>query len=131
VRSFVREPAKDAEDVLDLHVVQRGGRLVRDQQRRVQRERASDPDALLLSARQRRRPVTDPIREADSREQLARPRARLAPADPGPRASGSSRSPRIEARDEVERLEHDPDAGTAGTRSSPPPSGSSRPSHPP
>ena len=61
-------PVSDAEDAqhgLHLHVVEVRRRLVGDDERRVQRQRASDGDALHLPAAQRARAVIGAIREAD------------------------------------------------------------------
>ena len=48
--------------------------LVREDDRRLVDERTADCHALLLAARQLRRPMAPPIREADPFEQLVHPR---------------------------------------------------------
>ncbi len=70
---LVAHLAQQLED-LGLHRhVQRGGRLVGDDQRRVQRERHGDDDALLLAAGELVRVVVDPLfgfRDADLAQHL-------------------------------------------------------------
>ena len=48
----VRDLAQQPQDAVDLYVVEMRRRLVRQQQRRVERQRPGDGDALLLTARQ-------------------------------------------------------------------------------
>jgi hypothetical protein len=64
------ERAQQLEHGLDLDVVEVRGRLVRQQQRRVQRERACDRDPLLLPAGQ----VVGPMRAAIGQARLLQER---------------------------------------------------------
>ena len=76
--------------------VERGDRLVGDDQLRVQRQRACDADPLALPARELVRVAVDVIgRQPDHLEQLAAPARGSARADP---AGGSGTGPRGSAR---------------------------------
>ena len=90
----VGDLAQQPQDPLDLDVVEVGGRLVREQQRRVERKRAGDRDALLLAAGKLcRAGARAALAEADLRR--AARRARRAPrARPDRRrAAAPGRSP--------------------------------------
>src|SRR5437588_10585596 len=87
-----------------------GGRLIGEEQGRLVREGASDGHALLLAAREVTRPVLHAVAEADPIEQLGGATPRLATTR-APRPQGRCDVlERGEARNQVERLEHDADA---------------------
>ena len=65
-----RELAQQPDHAVDLHVVERRGRLVGHDERRIERERAGDRHPLLLPARELARPVVHPILEPDHRQEL-------------------------------------------------------------
>ena len=70
-REVVPDRRERADELVRLGLVQAGGRLVEQQERRPRRERPRDPEAALLAVRQPAgRPVAA-ILEAQSREQLA------------------------------------------------------------
>ena len=102
--------AQQPQHLLDLDVVEVRGRLVGEEQRRVERERPRDRDPLLLTARQVAGTVVHAVAETDLLEQLGRARAPLRPRAPSPRAQRDlDVLERGEARHQVERLEHDAD----------------------
>ena len=88
-----REVAQQAQHLLDLDVVEVRGRLVGEQQRRVERERPGDRDPLLLAAGHVARAVVHALGEPDLLEQLGRPRPALLPRRPSRRAAAPRRSP--------------------------------------
>ena len=101
-----RERAQQPDHAVDLHVIERRGRLVRDDQRWIERERAGDRHALLLAARELARPVVHAILEADHHQELFGTRPRGLASDAGVTHPDIDVLLRREARDEVERLEH-------------------------
>ena len=90
-----------------------GGGLIGEEERWVEREGSSDRDTLLFTAGQVPGPVAHPVVEVDHLEQLDRSLFGL-PARP---SRGSERKRDVlfggEAGDEIERLEHETDAGAA------------------
>ena len=99
---------------LDLDVVEVRGGLVGQDQRRIEAERTRDGDTLLLSARHVAGVVMETLAEADLLEQLDRSGPRRPWTTDRPRRIGAMTfSVRVEARHEVERLEHHADAMTA------------------
>src|SRR6185503_13358023 len=92
-----------------LHIVEMGGRLVGEEQRRLVDEGAGDGDALLLPAREVAGAVLHAVAEADALEQLtgAAPRV-TSPRARRPQGRGHVLE-RGEAGDQVEGLEHDAD----------------------
>ena len=62
--------ADQPQHLLDLHVVEVGGWLVGDDQRRIVDQRSGDSCALLLAARHAGREVSRTVREPDPLEQL-------------------------------------------------------------
>ena len=109
----VGDLAQQPQHAADLHVVEVRRRLVRQQQRRVERERPRDRDTLLLTARQLARAVRLPLGEADLGQHLGR----AAPSRACAHALGTQRHLDVlggrEARDQVERLEDDADPAPA------------------
>ena len=95
---------------VDLHVVEVGGRLVGEEQGRIVAERPGDRHPLLLPTGQVTRPVCPPVRRGrPARAARRRGRRAARPRMPGARSGIWTFSRRGEARDEVERLEHDAD----------------------
>ena len=93
--------------------VQRGGRLVGQQHRRLGGQRAGDPDALLLAAGELRGVGAGAVREPDEVEQLERAPAPLGPArarDLQRQRDVLERGPRAQ---QVELLEDHPDLAGA------------------
>ena len=111
-----REGTQRTEDAVDLHVVEVGGGLVGEEQRRVVDERPRDRDALLLAAGQVAGPMPAAIGQAEAIEQLVG----SVPGPPAPHAGEEERGldvlARREARDQVEGLEDDPDGVPAVVR---------------
>ena len=70
---------EEAQHAVDLDVVEVGGRLVGEDERRVVRESTRDRDPLLLTARQVTRPVVHAVGQADVVEQLDGPGPRFTP----------------------------------------------------
>jgi hypothetical protein len=70
-----RESTDEAQHLLHLDVVEMGGGLVGEHERRIQREGAGDRDALLLSAREIAGPVTQAVAEPDAFQELGGPSA--------------------------------------------------------
>ena len=85
------------------------GRLVGEQERRIEAERTSDRDALLLPARQIVGPVLQPLAEPERFEHLTRAIATGATRIARVPRCDRHVVERVEARDEVERLVHDAD----------------------
>ena len=106
-------PARRPSTPFHLGVVEGGGRLVGQQERRVVRQGAGDGDPLLLTARSSRGGAS-PRAEADAIQSSAA-RATRRGRPPRRRAAGHHVLGRRQARDEVERLEHDAD-GVAAER---------------
>src|SRR5439155_24193966 len=100
---------EELEDAIDVEVVEMSGRLVRQYERRIQRECAGDRDTPLPSTRELRRPVRPPPSERHPLEKLVRPLARDAP----PHSSRAERHldvlGRGQAGNQIERLEYDSD----------------------
>ena len=96
--------------------VERAGGLVGQQQHRVRDDRARDRHALLLAARQLRRVVARPGAEPDQLQRGQRPPPALRGPDPGVGQRQLDVAERGGARDEVERLEHEPDLAVADGR---------------
>ena len=109
------ELADEAQHRLDLDEVEVRGRFVGEHQRRIERDRARDGDALLLAAAQVARPVRHAVLQADLGEQLGGAFLRPAPGGPGRAQRHHHVLQRGQARNEVERLEHDAD-GVAAVR---------------
>ena len=107
------ERAERSEDPVDLHVVEVGGGLVGEEQRRVVDERPGDGHPLLLPAGQVTGPMRSAVGQAEPVEELVGP----VPAAPAAHAGDQERRldvlARREARDEVEGLEHDADGAAA------------------
>ena len=109
-----RELADQAQHLLDLDEVEVRGRFVGEQQRRIERERAGDRDALLLAAAQVAGPVGHAVLQADLGRAAPRPvRFALRPRDAGRPQRHHHVLQRGQARNEVERLEHDADGVAA------------------
>jgi hypothetical protein len=91
--------------------VERGGRLVEQQQRRIHRERARDRHALRLAPGELVRPRVGPRAHAELVEQLPRAALRLAAGDA---AHVHRREPHVvggrQVREQVVKLEHHADA---------------------
>jgi hypothetical protein len=77
--------------------VERGHRLVQEQDRGVARERAGQRDALPLATRELRRPRPREVPDAEPVEQLSRARA---PAEADVRLDGEVREKRVVLEDE-------------------------------
>jgi len=100
-----------------LHQLRRGlriegaSRLIGEDQGRIGHQRPSDGDALLLAARQLRRPVTGAIEEANFGQGVRRQLSAVvrAPVDERQLNLGN----RWQAREQVVRLEHEADAPAA------------------
>jgi hypothetical protein len=90
--------------------VQRPGRFVREQQRRIARHRPGDGDALPLTAGQLMRFVVHPVAEADTFECGRRPLAALGGPQPGVEEPVGHVVQRRHPGREVELLEHEADA---------------------
>ncbi len=110
------EFADEPQYLLDLDEVQVRGRLVGQDQRRIERDRARNRHSLLLTAAEITRPVRYPLLQADARKQLSG-------ALVG-RATWLARREQWhhdilqcgEARHEIECLKHDPDGLAAVIR---------------
>src|SRR6185436_2178087 len=100
---------EEIRDLLAGRFVELAGRLVREQQGRTIGERAGNRDALHLPARQLRRTVIDPPRQADVLEELARPGAAVALRRAGFGLRQLDVLPRGEHRQQEEALEHEAD----------------------
>ena len=68
-----RELTDQAQHLLDLDEVEVRGRFVGEDQRRIERDRAGDRDALLLSAAQVAGPMGHPVLQADLGRAVPRP----------------------------------------------------------
>src|SRR3954469_18839952 len=90
--------------------VQRARDLVEQERARARRQGAQDGDALLLAAREpARQPVLAAV-EPEAREQRARPLHRLGARQPvRPRRAEHHVLEHRQVREQVERLEHDPE----------------------
>ena len=108
------ESRSELEDLAAGLRVEVAGRLVRKQDRRLRDERARDRNALLLSARELRRPVRSTSREARLLQQLVEPRGVGLLA--GDRQRQGDVLFRGEHRQKVEELEHEPDVLAAELR---------------
>ena len=76
---------QQVDDLRSDRDVERGDRLVADDELRLQRDRARDPDALPLSARELvREAIRRARRQPDSLEQLGDPDAARTPQSPRP-----------------------------------------------
>ena len=109
----VGDLAQQPQHALDLYVVEVGRGLVRKQQRRVERQRARDRDALLLAAGQLAGPVQAAPAEAHLGQQLLGAPARPARGHAGRPQRYLHVLRRGQARHQVERLEDHPDAVAA------------------
>ena len=99
--------AQEAEDLGARSRVEVAGRFVGEQHRGPARERACDRDALLLTARQLRRAVVQPVAEPDGLHDRVEPLlVRLPAAERGRQGDVLERG---EGRHEVERLEDEAD----------------------
>ena len=81
--------ADEPQHLLDLNVVEVGGRLVGEDQRRVECDRPRDRHPLLLTAAEVTGPVVHPLRQPDPGQQLLGPLAGLAARHPAPPAAGT------------------------------------------
>ena len=111
-----RELAQQSQHAVDLDVVEVRGGLVGQHERRIVRERTGDGHALLLPARHVGGPVRRALGELHPLEQRVRPLLGLLAGH----LPGLQRDLHVlargEARDEVERLEHDADGVAAVAR---------------
>ncbi len=73
---LVCDVAEELNHIVDPRLIQMRGRLVGDQQRRIEGEGARDGDPLLLASGQTARLVRPAPRHADSQEQFIGPPAR-------------------------------------------------------
>ena len=100
------ELADQPQHLLDLDEVEVRGRLVGEDQRRIERDRPRDRDTLLLTAAEITWPVGRPVLQSDPRQQLFGLFVRRATA-----ARRAQRHHHVlqrgEAGHQVERLEHD------------------------
>jgi len=105
----IGEPPQEGEHALHLDVVEVSGRLISENDRRIQREGAGNGNSLLLAAGHRSRPVSHPVSKINHLEQvfgtIACDRTGLTR---GP-ADEFDVLPRAERGDEVESLKHDSD----------------------
>ena len=82
---------QEVDDLLAGGLIEIAGRLVRDENRRIGRQRAGQRDALLLAARELRRIVMQPLAEPDGCQLLRRARsASRSPASSSGTATFSS-----------------------------------------
>ena len=110
---LVAEPFEDAEHLRRGHRVQRAGRLVGQDHRRVRDQRSCDRDALLLPARQLRGHVVDARAEPDLVQRRERP---IVPGGPVHAGVGQRQLDVLQCartRDQVEALEHEADVTVA------------------
>ena len=98
--------------------VERGERLVEQQQARARQQRAADRDALLLAAGQVRRPPIEQARKSEQRDDVARAEPRSAGRGKEPRVAAGSAA-RSGAGTEPPFLEHVADAPRVGGTSMP------------
>jgi hypothetical protein len=107
---------QEIDDLLAGCLVEIAGRLVRDEDRGVGRQRACQCDALLLAAGELGRIVVQAIAEPDGVQFLRRARRRIGIA--GKLQRHRDVFQRRHGRDQMERLEHDADlaATEAGER---------------
>ena len=108
------DPEQEVDDVPPGRAVEVPRRLVRQQQRRIVRQRPRDGDPLLLTAGELRRIVVPPAREADFLQQRARPRRRA--RHPGDLHRHQDVLERRQRREQVEELEDEPDPLAAQRR---------------
>ena len=119
--SGLRELAQQADDPVDLDVVEMRGRFVGQQDHGVVHQRTRDRDSLLLASGHAAGLVRESLGEPDLFEQLRRSGPRDAARD----SRGAHREHHVlhgaQARYEVERLEHDADgvAPVVGERGAP------------
>ncbi len=102
------------DDLLAGGLVEIAGRLVRDQDRRIGRQRAGQRDALLLAAGQLRRIMMQAVAEADRSQFLRGARGRIGIA--GELERHRDIFQRRHGRDQMKRLEHDADLAAAKAR---------------
>ena len=76
---LAREGGQERGDRAAVRLVEAGGRLVREQERRPARQRARDGDALALARREVLDPPARALAQADLGERLRRGRAAAAP----------------------------------------------------
>ena len=100
---------QQAQDGLDLNVVEMGGGLVGEDQGRVVYQCPCDRYSLLLPAGQLRGPVVPSLTEADPLEQFGRPLPGLCPRNTGQAHRHDDVAARRQAGDQVEGLEHHAD----------------------
>ena len=106
--------AQERDDPLGLDVVEVGGGLVGQQDRRVGRQPAGDRDALLLAAGELVGPLARALGQADPLRGARRPgRIAVLAADPGQEQRDGDVLAGRERRDEVEGLEHEADRALA------------------
>src|SRR5437660_8618748 len=105
--------AEQVQDGLGGARVELAGRLVREQQRGLVHERARDRDALLLAPGERRRAVVHAVAEAHVAQHALGTGARVARRTPGVARGQRDVLARVEVRQQVEALEHEPDGARA------------------
>ena len=110
------EVVEDAHHFLGRCRVECAGRFVGKDQRRVGGDRSGDRDALLLSTRELRRCVLDPIGQSDEIQRLEGQAPPLGFRHLGVDEREFDVGQCARARNEVERLEHEPDASVADAR---------------
>ena len=106
---------QQVDDLLAGRAVQVAGRLVGEQDRRIVGQRARDRHALLLAARQLRRIVMAAIARARLRRAAPRP-ARRRRRHAGDLHRHEHVLERGQRRQQMEELEHEPDARAAQPR---------------
>ena len=113
VRPCADEAVEHAEHLVGRLGVEVAGGLIREQDRRRRHESAGDRDALLLTAGELLRLVVDAVGESDELERREGAGAALGAADPRVEQRKLDVGERRHPRDQVERLEHEPDLPVA------------------
>ena len=111
-----RQALEEAHDVLGRRRVEVARRLVGQQDRGAVDERARDGHALPLPARELVGPVRHAVAQPDRAERLGRPRAALGPRDARVDERQLDVLEAVLARQQVERLEDEPDLPVADVR---------------
>ena len=107
---------EQAQDLVRGAAVEGAGRLVGEQQARAVHERPRDRDALLLAAGQLHRAMMGAVREADAAERLQGPLAAGPAVDAGIDHRQFDIAEGIDARQQIELLEHEADLAVAQAR---------------